>query len=101
MTAALEMSEAELQSLVRDAADLHGWLTYHTHDSRRSDAGFPDLVMLRGRYQLVVECKSATGRLRPDQVVWMDSFAKVDTIASAVVRPADAVAMIERLGRTS
>ena len=99
MTAALEMSEAELQILVCDAADLHGWLTYHTHDSRRSPAGFPDLIMLRDRYELVVELKSATGRLRPDQVVWMDAFAKVDTISSAVVRPVDAVAMIERLGR--
>ncbi len=99
MTAALEMSEAELQSLVRDAADLHGWLTYHTHDSRRSDAGFCDLVMVRGNHVLFVELKSATGRLRPDQVVWMDALAKVDTISSAVVRPADAIAMIERLGR--
>lgn len=43
------VSETELQSWVVDAATKLGWLAYHTHDSRRSVEGFPDLVLVRGR----------------------------------------------------
>ena len=41
------MTETELQDLVLKAAEWQGWLVYHTHDSRRSSPGFPDLAMVR------------------------------------------------------
>lgn len=47
--AAQNVSEAELQSWIVDAATKMGWLVYHTHDSRHSPDGFPDLVLVRGR----------------------------------------------------
>ncbi len=72
------MSEAELQTNVREIARLGGWLVYHTNDSRRSDKGFPDLVMvhpLSGRI-VYVELKSEKGRIRPEQRQWIDALSR-------------------------
>jgi hypothetical protein len=55
-------------------AGLRGWLAYHTHDSRRSAPGFPDLVMLRGLRLLVAELKVGRNRLTRDQAVWLAAF---------------------------
>ena len=46
------MNEAELQRNVLSLAAMTGWLAYHTYDSRRSQAGFPDLVLVRRRADL-------------------------------------------------
>ena len=67
------MTEEELFENVRDAAGKLRWRLYHTRDSRRSDFGFPDLVLVsrsRGRL-LFVELKSDTGRLRSQQEGWL------------------------------
>jgi hypothetical protein len=47
-------SEAALQALVVGVAQLYGWAHYHTHDSRRSDEGWPDLVLCRPPRLVVV-----------------------------------------------
>ena len=41
------VSEKAFMDTILQAADLYGWWTYHTHDSRRSTAGFPDLVLVK------------------------------------------------------
>ena len=43
------MTEKQWQALVQETAQLAGWMAYHTYDSRRSAAGFPDLVLARER----------------------------------------------------
>ena len=65
------MTEAELQSAVIEMAQWLGYrLQYHTFDSRRSNEGFPDLVLVgRGRV-LFVELKSEKGQLSPSQLDW-------------------------------
>lgn len=85
---AAAMTEAQLQALILDAARVNGWLAYHTHDSRRSQPGFPDLVLVRGRRTIYRELKTQKGRLRPDQTKWLNALdlAGNDT---GVWRPAD------------
>ncbi len=93
------MSEAELQELIVEAAELAGWLVFHDVDSRRNARGFPDLVLVSSRFGRVVflELKSEIGRLRPDQHVWMDALSRCDTIASAIARPEHADRIIRYL----
>lgn len=76
-------SEAAFQQQVLQLAGFYGWLSYHTHDSRRSQPGFPDLVLVRGPELLFVELKTDKGRVRPEQQVWLQALT---VIQSAVCR---------------
>lgn len=75
---ARSMSEAELQSAVIARARALGWRWYHTHDSRRSPGGFPDLVLVnaaRGRL-IFAELKREGGRFRPGQEEWLSDLRR-------------------------
>jgi VRR-NUC domain-containing protein len=61
------ISEKGLQAQVGELARLCGFPVYHTHDSRHSAPGFPDLVLARPPVIRFVELKTDTGRLRPQQ----------------------------------
>lgn len=66
------MTEKELQGSVYALAKAFGWTTYHTHDSRRSERGFPDLVLVhRKRGLMFRELKAENGRLSPYQKEWI------------------------------
>lgn len=47
--AASAMTEADFTTEVLGIFRMHGWLAYHTHDSRKSEAGFPDVFAVRPR----------------------------------------------------
>ena len=64
------VTEAELLASVLELARLLGIFAYHTHDSRRSQAGFPDLVLAGNRGLVFAELKSESGRLSREQVAW-------------------------------
>lgn len=82
------MSEADFQRAVLDLCAHLRLLTFHSGDSRRdSSAGFPDLVIV-GRSVLYRELKTATGRVRPEQVTWLTRLSLAGANA-AVWRPAD------------
>ncbi len=87
---AAAMSEATLQARVVDLARELGYLAYHTHDSRRSQPGYPDLhlVSLRRGRSLMRELKTQTGRTSPDQKTWIAALhsAGVDV---GIWRPMD------------
>lgn len=83
------ISEAGFQQQVIQLAKLAGWMTYHTHDSRRSAAGFPDVVMVRPPVVLVVELKSDSGRLRPEQEVWLEVLKSCPGVEARLWRPDD------------
>ena len=70
------MSEAAFQQTVIDAARLTGWLVYHTHDSRHSPAGFPDLVLVRGGRLMFWELKAMRGRASAAQLDWLAALAE-------------------------
>lgn len=77
-----------LSSVVRLATG-HGWLCYHTHDSRRSAAGFPDLVCTDGTRLLVAELKNATGKLTKEQAVWLELLRHTEQCDVYLWRPKD------------
>lgn len=66
------VTEKQFQSQVVRLAKLLAWRTYHTYDSRKSDKGFPDLVLTDGTRTLFVELKSDTGRVTKEQQDWLD-----------------------------
>lgn len=72
------MLESQLQSAIIDLAKLTGWKWYHTHDSRRSVPGFPDLVLVHKTNGRIVfaELKAATGRVSPAQEEWLSLLGK-------------------------
>lgn len=74
------MSEAAFQSKVLKLCDAVGVLAYHTHDSRRSQRGFPDLTLLGARTMLFAELKTdePDSKLRPEQAMWGDALTDVD-----------------------
>jgi hypothetical protein len=84
------MTEAQFLQQVRDLALLTGWTVYHTHDSRRSDAGFPDIVAVNPRQARTIfaELKTQTGRLSDAQKAWLASLAEAGQ-ETALWRPAD------------
>jgi len=88
------ISEKDLQSAVVEVMQWKGWLTYHTHDSRRSNPGFPDLVAVKGSRVLFVEFKSEKGKMREEQLEWLSKLAKT-TVEVYVVRPSTEAAFLE------
>ena len=66
------MSEKEFQRMVIRLANMRGWLAYHTYDSRRCVAGYPDLTLLRPPRLIFAELKTDKGRLRPEQEIWLE-----------------------------
>jgi len=58
---------------------------YHTHDSRRSVAGFPDYCLVvntpSGPQLLFLELKREGGRPTPEQVGWLRSLAQAGALA--------------------
>jgi hypothetical protein len=65
-------SEKDFQSLVIGLARRTGWTCYHTHDSRHSEKGFPDLVFVGHGMILFRELKAERGKLSADQERWRD-----------------------------
>ena len=98
----MTMTERELQDAVLATAELLGWHhRYHTYTSKRSPAGFPDLVLIRGDRIIFAELKSDRGRVTVEQASWIDALEVVaeatDFRMSVVVwRPLDwSTGMIE------
>ncbi|HEY3867608.1 MAG TPA: VRR-NUC domain-containing protein [Actinocrinis sp.] len=84
------MSEDQLLAAVRQLAKLTGWMVYHTHDSRRSEPGWPDLVMLhpRRRRCLFVELKHEGKNPTAEQQTWLDALTACG-FETGVWRPTD------------
>ena len=66
----MTQSEKQFQQAVIDYAILQGWKHYHTHNSRKSVPGFPDLVLVRDRI-IFAELKRAGGKLTEAQHNWI------------------------------
>lgn len=82
------MSERQLQDHVVALARALGWRVFHPYDSRRSEPGFPDMILVRDRL-LAVELKRETGRLTRAQEAWLAAFRATEVVEVYVWRPAD------------
>lgn len=64
-------TEKQFQEAVIELAKLNGWMVYHTHDSRRSEPGFPDLVLVKNGFVIFAELKTEKGRVSEAQEKWL------------------------------
>lgn len=83
-----KQGEAAFMAAVIAIARVRGWLVYHTHDSRRSVAGFPDLVLIRGDTLIVAELKVGKNTTTSDQEKWLSAFRECG-VRAEVWRPED------------
>lgn len=70
------MLERDLQNNVIEMAERLGCMVYHTFDSRRSQPGFPDLVIVGKRRILYVELKRQGKKLTPQQQSWREAVER-------------------------
>jgi hypothetical protein len=93
-------TEADWYENVRVLAKGCGWAIYHVHDSRRSAAGWPDVVLMRPPTVLFRELKVAPrGRLTPSQRSWIDGLVACGADAKTWVFPGDWDEVVETLTR--
>ena len=71
-------SEKQFTAQVEALAERHSWLVYHTHDSRRSQPGYPDLTMVRDGRVIFAELKTVKGRPSAAQKKWLAALSKSD-----------------------
>ena len=87
---ALAMTEKDLLEQCRNAAKTLGLLLYHTYSSRRSEPGFPDLVIVGRRGVLIRELKRQRGTVTPAQHTWLNALDDTG-IDADVWRPAQLI----------
>lgn len=68
------ISEKDFQAAVEYEARRAGWLAYHTRDSRKSAAGFPDLVLVRLSRVLWRELKIRDEQPTAAQKTWIEAL---------------------------
>lgn len=99
-------TEAEFTELFLAIASAKGWLRrYHTHDSRRSSAGFPDWVLVNTfqRRILFVELKGFAGEASLEQRAWLrdlnDAGGEAYLLSTTGDYALDAASIAELLSR--
>lgn len=80
------ITEADFQQRVTDYCDLRRVRWHHETDSRRSKAGFPDLVLCGPGGVAFIELKTRTGVVRTEQAAWLDALSDAGQLA-LVMRP--------------
>lgn len=95
----IELTEEAYMQNIIDAARKLGYLVYHTHDSRRSAAGFPDLCLARRARVLFIEVKSEKGIISPEQQLWLDTLAQCEGLEVYASKPSEWEDTLEILTR--
>jgi hypothetical protein len=105
---ALRSSEAHWQQQVEQLAKTYGFRVYHAPDNRpsgktgrvqRVEAGFPDLVLVRGPELIFAELKTETGRVSAAQREWLQALEHVPGVDVYLWRPSDFDEIVARLAR--
>ena len=95
------IAEKDFMQQIIDLASLRGWHHYHTHDSRGSAEGFPDLVLIRTRENdgriIFAEIKAQKGVASPEQKIWLTLLAATGMVEVYLWRPSDWDRIVEVL----
>ena len=76
----------------------NGWLSYHTYDSRKSAAGFPDLVLVKAGVMIAAELKCEDVKTMPlAQTRWLAELSCVPGVRAVLWQPKDAESIIRQL----
>lgn len=100
------LSERDLQDSIVAHAEMLGYLWFHDRDARGNQPGHPDLHIVGHGLDLHLELKTATGRIKPTQRVWVRELQRATVHETRLVRPADLddiLALLQRMadeGRT-
>lgn len=76
------VDEKDFMAEVVKRAKALGWLVYHTYSSRKSQPGFPDLVLLRAGVMVVAELKTEKGKTTAEQDTWLEAFHNLAAVAA-------------------
>ena len=94
------LTEAGWLAVVRTLAKQHGYLYYHTFDSRRSPSGFVDCVLAKaGSPLLMVELKTDAGQLTLAQQAWLEALAGCTGVVAEVWKPSMLDSIVAQLRR--
>lgn len=77
-TVAPKQSEKQFEAALVQYAKLAGWRVFHPFDSRRSEAGYPDLTLVRDGRLVFSELKTERGRLSTAQEEWIEALCEVE-----------------------
>lgn len=89
MVTAFRQKEAFLQQQIEETAQLTGWLCAHFRPAMTQKgnwitavsgdgAGFPDLVLAKGKRVIFAELKSDDGELSAEQYFWLLALIEAD-----------------------
>ncbi len=91
------LSEAEFSRLVAEIARLGGFRSYHPYSSRKSEHGFPDWTLAKPGRLIFAELKTESGKVRPEQLAWLDLLATVPGVEAYLWRPSQLDEIAETL----
>lgn len=83
------LTEQQWMAQVKELAGFRSWHFYHTYNSRKSNPGFPDLVLMRAPRVIFAELKRDKGQLTLDQIVWKEGLEGCPDVEYYLWRPSD------------
>lgn len=87
------MTEKEFQSWLVDLAHLYKWKTMHILRPKGTEAGWPDLVLIKAPRLIFAELKTMKGKATAAQTWWGNALVEVaaanSTIEYHLWRPSD------------
>ena len=83
------LTEKAFMDSIVELARNTGWLVYPPYDSRRSEPGFPDLVMTKPKRLVIAEIKTEKGKTSPAQDKWLETLRTARGVKVKLWRPSD------------
>jgi hypothetical protein len=92
------MTEAQLQRRVREVTKQLGYLHYHTSNSRKSERGFPDSLVVHpsGGTLWALELKVERAIPTREQQSWLTALRQVTRVEAGVCYPQDLESVVQQ-----